>query len=311
MRKNLAILALMAAFAGPFLWPLGAISQPPPPPSGPVIRVIDAVDPMNDLQFDFGPSVTGTIVETTVTVMNAGVNTSLALGAVGSKEPPATPFEITFDDCSGRVLVPGENCVLRARFSAGAVGIYTTAFDIPSNDPAWPVVRMSLAGESVLVPPPTPALPVNPPDGVTGLSTDITFEWLPPVTSAGNLSYSLHLDTDPAFSNPLSFPVVAGGSALAALGGTGLLLFGPVGFRRREIREAMALAAILAGILMISSCGGGGSSAPARLTGTPPVTPIVFTVTGLPPGTTYYWKIIADDGQGGTSESAARSFTVR
>jgi len=36
-----------------------------------------------------------------------------------------------------------------------------------------------------------------------------------------------------------------------------------------------------------------------------------FTVSGLAPGTPYFWKVVADDGKGGTSTSETRSYTTQ
>jgi hypothetical protein len=40
-------------------------------------------------------------------------------------------------------------------------------------------------------------------------------------------------------------------------------------------------------------------------------TTITRSVTGLESGQTYYWKVFAEDGKGGTIESQTRSFTIR
>lgn len=59
----------------------------------------------------------------------------------------------------------------------------------------------------------------------------------------------------------------------------------------------------LAIIGLVSNCGGGGGSAPA------PTDEVSHTISGLKPGTTYYWKVSASDGID-TVESAVRSFTT-
>jgi len=41
----------------------------------------------------------------------------------------------------------------------------------------------------------------------------------------------------------------------------------------------------------------------------PPAT-ASHTVTGLNPGTTYYWKVTANDGRGGVTDSVVWSFTT-
>jgi hypothetical protein len=38
---------------------------------------------------------------------------------------------------------------------------------------------------------------------------------------------------------------------------------------------------------------------------------VSFRVARLEPGKVYFWKVVAEDGEGGTVESATRRFTVR
>ena len=35
---------------------------------------------------------------------------------------------------------------------------------------------------------------------------------------------------------------------------------------------------------------------------------VVHTLSALSPGTTFYWKVVADDGKGGAAESEVRSY---
>ncbi len=56
------------------------------------------------------------------------------------------------------------------------------------------------------------------------------------------------------------------------------------------------------GTLCVVEQGGGGTPAPQANT-------IAHTETGLAPGTTYYWKVVADDGAG-LSDSGTRSFST-
>ena len=54
------------------------------------------------------------------------------------------------------------------------------------------------------------------------------------------------------------------------------------------------------------SSGGGGSTIPSAGLGE-----IDHSVAGLKANTTYFWKVTADDGKGGTTESVIGSFTTR
>jgi len=64
------------------------------------------------------------------------------------------------------------------------------------------------------------------------------------------------------------------------------------------------------------ACGGGGSGESSRgddNVGEDVVLPVgeqSITVSGLIPGTTYQWKMVAKDSLGNESESTVRSFTV-
>ncbi len=58
--------------------------------------------------------------------------------------------------------------------------------------------------------------------------------------------------------------------------------------------------------MMLVSCGGDhNDNAPA------PADQLSHSVSGLTPGTTYYWKVVADDGKGGATESAVWSFSTQ
>jgi hypothetical protein len=87
--------------------------------------------------------------------------------------------------------------------------------------------------------------------------------------------------------------------------GAGVILLGFVagtGFRRSRKVMLIVLTLLLTGVFFAACNGGGGGGAPAQMT---------HTVTGLTPNTTYFWKVVADDGRGGTATSEVRSFTAQ
>ncbi len=116
--------------------------------------------------------------------------------------------------------------------------------------------------------------------------------------------------------------------------GAGLLLFGVVlagGIRdRKKISNFKFLASasrlgrqisnkkrlwlliaviIVAGMLLVS-CGGGDADDNGD-SDTDTGNEIAYTVSGLSPDTTYYWKVVADDGYGGRTESKTKRFTTQ
>ncbi len=90
--------------------------------------------------------------------------------------------------------------------------------------------------------------------------------------------------------------------------GYGLVLFGFVLLGSERGRENLVLLFV---VVMLSSallvaCGSSGDDPPPSPSGV-----ITHQITGFGPGTTYYWKVVADDGNGGTTDSEIRSFTTQ
>jgi glucose/arabinose dehydrogenase len=164
--------------------------------------------------------------------------------------------------------------------------------------------------------PPSPPALVSPQDGQAGLpTTAVTFEWNPSDDPDGDpVSYLYFLDTDPAFPGTVPVPISGEPGQTAPPAGApirfGLLAAGIVlsTFLRIPKRfRGLAGILIAAGALVawsVPGCGGGGSSpsasAPANIT---------HTESGLPPNTTFFWKVVAEDGTS-SSESATRSFST-
>jgi hypothetical protein len=164
-------------------------------------------------------------------------------------------------------------------------------------------------------PPAAPAL-VSPADGTTGAPTTLPFEWNPSVDPDGDqVSYRFFLGTDPSFAGVVPVPVARTGDRKT--GGpfkiSGMPAWLPVVLFLSGIMFAMKSARLagvlfLAGILVtfgIAGCSGGGTS------GSPAAAPgnITHVASGLASGTTYYWKVEADDGLGAAA-SPTRSFTT-
>jgi len=167
----------------------------------------------------------------------------------------------------------------------------------------------------------SPAVPslVTPTTSATGQAQSVEFRWTRVVDPDGDaVNYDLLVCADSTFpaSCGISFvipPPVAVGGAM----GFGLIPLAVLFGMRARKRRATLLPAVVVVLAATSlmSCGGGGGGdevgAPTPPPSPPPSTDITHTVTGLQAATTYYWKVIAHDGNGGQSESAVNSFATR
>ena len=95
----------------------------------------------------FGAVVAGQSTERTLTVLNAG-NGALTVASV---LPPAPPFSIVANACTGTTLPPGGSCTIRVRFAPLAAGPSSGQLIIFSNDPDEPEVTVALQGTGVTV----------------------------------------------------------------------------------------------------------------------------------------------------------------
>jgi hypothetical protein len=129
----------------------------------PDIQVTDDTGAANDLNLEFNDVLTGSAVDHTFTVTNAGSD-NLVLGTAGATDGLAAPFSIVTDGCSGQTIAPTANCAIVVRFAPTAVAAANDSFDIPSNDPDTPSVTVMTHGNGVdLIPP----IPVPTPNGAS------------------------------------------------------------------------------------------------------------------------------------------------
>ncbi len=167
--------------------------------------------------------------------------------------------------------------------------------------------------------PPSPPALVSPLDGQAGLpSAAVTFAWNPSSDLEGDpVTYLFFLDTDPSFPGTIPVPVSGEPGQPAS----------PTGAPKRFgiLAAGIALSVFhripkrfrgLAGLLIVAwaltawagpgcgGSGGGGSSQPAPAPGN-----ITHTESALVPNTTYYWKVVAEDGTN-SSESETRTFST-
>jgi len=124
-----------------------------PPATAAKIQITDSAGAPDDHALPFGEVAEGSATLATVTVRSAGT-ADLVVWAVASLKPPAPPFSIADDGCSGRRLAPDATCDVVVRFEPANASGYTGSFEIQSNDPASAVVDVALTGTAVTVPVP-------------------------------------------------------------------------------------------------------------------------------------------------------------
>jgi hypothetical protein len=163
---------------------------------------------------------------------------------------------------------------------------------------------------------PLPASPVLvfPANGQSGLGTTVTFRWKKVSDPEGKaITYDLHYCKNSDFSgcSPLINVASLGNQSFfaAAISSytAGLILFGVVFVgivRPRKTR--LLIVGIIISTALLFSCGGGDNGGISN-----PTDEISYTVTGLSNNTTYYWKVVANSSNGGSSESETRSFTTQ
>jgi len=277
--------------------------------SVPDIRVEDPVLPKDDLSVPFGNVSAGRISMRKLAVINEG-NGVLSVGTIA---PPAAPFRVKKEDCSGRALAVDERCHIEVEFVPTNEGSFNSTLGIPSNDPDESLVTVSFGGNGLPPgnnPPPKPR-PKFPAQGQAGLKGSVEFTWeIGEDPDGDEVEYELVISKDPEFddSDEDEADASAGNGRLyAGIGSSIGLLFVGLAFigkmKRRKKIALFVLAVLVTGILLVS-CGGGGGG------GTSPVTEMSQTVSGLDSDAAYYWKVVADDGQGNIVQSEAVSFTT-
>ncbi len=280
------------------------------------ITVTDSVVPVDDHQVAFGELAVGGTSDQTVTVTNNG-NVPLDLKTVAFSDFLAAPFRTLNDNCSGTNLLPAGECTLTVRFEPTAVGPFNDTFDIPLNAPGQSLVTVSVIGTGVIgnAAPTLPTL-VFPGNGGTVVGPDVSFGWSRSSDSDGDtITYVITACTNTALTNGCVTE-----SNIAALKnksvnyaglslGFGLVIgFVMIGNSKSRKKLGIFMAVLMVSSLLISGCGSGDSDNTSA--GGNPAADITKALTGLEAGTTYHWKVTADDGKGGKTDSATRSFTT-
>lgn len=262
----------------------------------------------------------------TLTLSNSGTgNLNLASFTFATAD---SPFTLGSNTCAGASLMPGQTCSFTLSFTPTGVDDDSNTFSFTSNDPDEGMISIALSGQGLALgsnAPPIASALIFPAHGQRNVETTLTFRFRPCTDPDGDaVNYRLYLAETPDFAGATPQPVLNTTIYLAGLGFAAWLLLLPgaaFGLNlRRKVALCTALTLLSAATLLLPGCGGGGAGgAPASTGGTPPVadTPpatsefLQFTnPAALKSNTTYYWKVVADDGQGGITESETRTFTT-
>jgi hypothetical protein len=253
-------------------------------------------------EISFGEIIVGEEASRTVRIGNTG-SADLSIGAIGANDALGGPFSIVEDNCSKRSLSPGATCTFLVGFRSATVGSFQETFDILSNDPAQGSLTIRVMAQSVITHSnraPTAPLLLSPADGEYDLGLTVTLRWTRSVDPDGDsLLYRVSYSTDPEFFENTQLLIVPETEARAgALLGFGLLALLLSALRTGRCHSLFAF--LLLSILLFS-CASDVEQDPSVLS---------VKISQLPPTTTYYWKVEADDGRGGTAESEVRRFNT-
>jgi hypothetical protein len=161
--------------------------------------------------------------------------------------------------------------------------------------------------------PPRKPKPRYPANQQKDLETTIQMQWEEATDPDGDtVTYELRVATDQAFSTPIvagKAPVAKTGTLFAGTG-AGFIVIGVAFMGTARGRKGLMLIAaltVLVGTALVG-CGASGGNGASQ-----PQSPAIISrqVSGLQTSTTYYWKVVADDGNGGVAESDVMTFTTQ
>jgi hypothetical protein len=250
----------------------------------------------------FGSVYLGTRNDGSLILINTG-GVPIVIGEIIPDSAFGPPFSLRSDGCSQRTLNPGGRCGLRIEFFPWESGIYRGILDIPyGEDGRTPLVeRVHATGTGYIepgnIPPDTPVL-IHPLPDQDNLRTSVTFRWSRCEDPDGDpVGYWIFYSQSPDFEGTIPARLEPGRTRLAGAGLAALAFLAAValpGSRRR--RYIVTLLLVLSLIAACSDDIEDNATVPAFR---------------LEAKTTYYWKVVADDGRGGLSHSEVRSFTTR
>jgi len=271
------------------------------------------------LDLSFPNILVGVTADQTITVKNEGTS-DLIISSITS--PPA-PFGIVagVDNCSNRTLTPNQSCTIKLRFAPAESGIFGSSLIIPSNDPDENPVTVNLSGSAT---PGTNNLPTKPnlaepANGATGMPTALTLKWEISTDADGDpVTYRLYIGTDPSLAevSPITLASASddNNSAMAMrysigiIGLLGMIAIGRLSSNRKKMGLFIIVIIMVTGFIFTFCGSSGGRDGNNNVSDNKNYES--YTIN-LQPNTTYYWKIAADDGKGGVTESDTYSFRTR
>lgn len=272
---------------------------------------------------DFGVVDVGSVsTSQTITINNIG-SADLVITSIGLSGANAVEFDLATVSCANLspTVSPASNCTVTVTFSPTSAGIKTASLDIASNDPVTPVINLLLSATAMAIannPPDSFAL-VFPADSATGLPASLPLIWKQATDPDGDtLSYQVIFCDNAAFTgcsaqtvavNTRDMILVA--SVAAPFGGLFMLGLVFSGSRKTRIKKQLAFIAILVFVSALAACGGGSSAPDDPVFPTAAADEKQLDISSLTPATTYYWKVTADDGNGGLTDSVTRNFTTQ
>ena len=264
----------------------------------------------------FGEVVVGaTPGSETVTITNESGGTFTVSG-ISISGAGASSFAVENDGITATPIADAATAAFDIVFTPDSAGKKTATVTVASSDIASGEYTIQVEGDGVVPTNSAPEKPVlkYPANGASGVPADATFIWDEVTDADGDtVTYHLYVDTDQTFASTTPVEVSVGNS-IVLIGGVGsvfgLAFVGLIGSKRR--RGWLGFIAILVVVVVLAmACGdlpgtGDGTDNPQPGEGESGA-----TVPGIQEGTTYYWKIVADDGNGGLTESDVWSFTTR
>lgn len=207
---------------------------------------------------------------------------------------------------------------------SGVVYYFTVvAYDAAGNESPYSNIISWSAGD------PNPYIPSlqYPANQASNIPRTVSFNWSDP-SDGRDVVYTLYYGTDPTLQAGAMVgthfePLYPNKEVLLGIAALSLLSLALP--QRRKMRKAV-IPAMVGATLLLASCGGGGGGGDDAISGSvnieqpssvaPQYTDVVdnltestFEIFDFDPNTTYYWKIVADDGVTVT-ESTTHSFTT-
>lgn len=209
--------------------------------------------------------------------------------------------------------------------NSGATGTDSFTFRISdgqlSSDQVAPglvSVFINSAGSSNV--PPSSPIPIAPDNGIDEVdATQVELSWFASIDpNDDKLNYSVVLCQTPSTTGCQAVPANLQQASLSyrvfAFGGTGsgLLLLGLLGANRRKRWQQVLI--LVTAIIFLGACSKAAEESQQAVAASfnkeaPEV--ITHVASQLNPATTYYWKIIVNDENGGEVESAIRNFVTK